>query len=196
MNRCSNLALANSVGCALAQTFSLQITHAIELNSGRSVRLHEFSGQLVHAVAGIGNPDRFFASLRAQGISLLTHPMPDHHYYSLDDLLFDDDLPVLVTAKDAVKMRSLGTLPASVFQVCTRIVASAELSNQICLLEQMLKQHHNSMNTQPYVIVIPARYASSRFPGKPLHPINGVPMILHTAARAQESAARQMRGSH
>lgn len=40
-----------------------------------------------------------------------------------------------------------------------------------------------------YTVVIPARYASSRFPGKPLHPLNGVPMILHTAQRAAESSA-------
>ena len=45
------------------------------------------------------------------------------------------------------------------------------------------------MHEQPYTIVIPARYASTRFPGKPLHPLNGVPMILHTAKRAAESSA-------
>lgn len=43
-----------------------------------------------------------------------------------------------------------------------------------------------------YTIVIPSRYASSRFPGKPLHPLNGQPMILHTVARARESAARDI----
>ncbi len=42
---------------------------------------------------------------------------------------------------------------------------------------------------QPYSVVIPARYASARFPGKPLHLLNGVPMILHTAKRAEESSA-------
>lgn len=45
------------------------------------------------------------------------------------------------------------------------------------------------MNELAYTIVIPARYASSRFPGKPLHLLNGKPMILHTVARARESAA-------
>ncbi len=48
------------------------------------------------------------------------------------------------------------------------------------------------MQDQPYTIVIPARYASSRFPGKPLHLLNGVPMILHTAQRAAESAAESV----
>ncbi len=45
------------------------------------------------------------------------------------------------------------------------------------------------MQNQPYTIVIPARYESSRFPGKPLHLLNGVPMLLHTAQRAAESEA-------
>lgn len=40
-----------------------------------------------------------------------------------------------------------------------------------------------------FTVVIPARYASTRFPGKPLHPLNGVPMVLHAAARARESGA-------
>lgn len=45
------------------------------------------------------------------------------------------------------------------------------------------------MQAQPYTIVIPARYASQRLPGKPLQLLNGVPMILHTARRAAESSA-------
>lgn len=48
----------------------------------------------------------------------------------------------------------------------------------------------HAMSEQPYNIVIPARYASSRFPGKPLHLLNGVPMILHAASRARESKAQ------
>ena len=46
------------------------------------------------------------------------------------------------------------------------------------------------MSEHSYVIVIPSRYASSRFPGKPLHLLNGLPMILHTVARARESNAQ------
>ena len=48
------------------------------------------------------------------------------------------------------------------------------------------------MNKSSYSIVIPSRYASSRFPGKPLHLLNGVPMILHTVARARESSADEI----
>lgn len=48
------------------------------------------------------------------------------------------------------------------------------------------------MNKTPYNIVIPSRYGSSRFPGKPLHLLNGIPMILHTVARAKESGAEHV----
>ena len=60
----------------------------------------------VHAVAGIGNPERFFQTLESLGFSVIPHGFPDHHGFVPDDIAFDDDLPVLMTAKDAVKCRS------------------------------------------------------------------------------------------
>ena len=65
--------------------------------------LHEFAGQRVHAVAGIGNPERFFAQLRAAGLEVIAHAFDDHFPYAEKDLDFGDGLPVLMTAKDAVK---------------------------------------------------------------------------------------------
>lgn len=65
--------------------------------------LREFAGQRVHAVAGIGNPQRFFAMLRACGIDPIEHAFPDHHAFVASDLDFGDDAPVLMTDKDAVK---------------------------------------------------------------------------------------------
>lgn len=43
-----------------------------------------------------------------------------------------------------------------------------------------------------FVVVIPARYASSRFPGKPLADLLGKPMIVHVAERAARSGAREV----
>jgi tetraacyldisaccharide 4'-kinase len=65
--------------------------------------LREFAGQRVHAVAGIGNPQRFFAQLRAFGIDVVEHAFPDHHAFVVSDLAFGDEGPVLMTEKDAVK---------------------------------------------------------------------------------------------
>lgn len=68
--------------------------------------LAAFEGQRVHAVAGIGNPRRFFDSLRVLGIDAVEHPFADHHAYVEADLAFGDDAPVLMTEKDAVKCRA------------------------------------------------------------------------------------------
>ncbi|WP_422459886.1 tetraacyldisaccharide 4'-kinase [Endozoicomonas sp. ALB115] len=57
----------------------------------------------VHGVAGIGNPERFFNTLRALGYDVIGHPYPDHHVFAPEDICFNDDLPVIMTAKDAVK---------------------------------------------------------------------------------------------
>lgn len=65
-----------------------------------------FSGMRVHAVAAIGNPERFFSSLAAQGIEAIVHPFVDHHAFVPADLAFGDNLPVLMTEKDAVKCRA------------------------------------------------------------------------------------------
>jgi tetraacyldisaccharide 4'-kinase len=63
----------------------------------------------VHAVAGIGHPDRFFQTLKQLGFELIEHRFDDHHRFSLTDLTFGDSLPVIMTEKDAVKCRQLGT---------------------------------------------------------------------------------------
>lgn len=74
-------------------------------DDNRSAALAEFHGQQVHAVAGIGNPGRFFELLKNSGLSVIEHPFPDHHGFAAGDLSFGDDLPVLMTEKDAVKCR-------------------------------------------------------------------------------------------
>ncbi len=67
--------------------------------------LDELRGRRVHAVAGIGHPDRFFSLLRGFGIETIEHPFPDHYGFSRRDLAFTDGLPVIMTEKDAVKCR-------------------------------------------------------------------------------------------
>ncbi|HJR15061.1 MAG TPA: tetraacyldisaccharide 4'-kinase [Rhodanobacteraceae bacterium] len=84
----------------------LVLDEAIELvESGQTRSLDGFSGQRVHAVAGIGHPPRFFNALRGSGLDVIEHPFPDHHHHSISDFDFGDSLPVLMTEKDAVKCR-------------------------------------------------------------------------------------------
>jgi tetraacyldisaccharide 4'-kinase len=90
-----------------AMRMRLLATGAVAMKYGTSKPLREFSGQPVHAIAAIGNPQRFFAMLRAVGISVIEHPLPDHARLGIDDISFPDDLAVLMTEKDAVKCREI-----------------------------------------------------------------------------------------
>jgi tetraacyldisaccharide 4'-kinase len=81
----------------------LRVGAAQPLRGGRAQPLSAFAGQRVHAVAGIGDPERFFAMLRDAGIAVVPHAFADHHAYTQADFHFGSRLPVLMTGKDAVK---------------------------------------------------------------------------------------------
>ena len=69
----------------------------------RTQDISALRGREVHAVAGVGNPLRFFSFLRRHEIHIHKHDFPDHHGFCAADLSFGDDLPVVMTEKDAVK---------------------------------------------------------------------------------------------
>jgi tetraacyldisaccharide 4'-kinase len=77
------------------------------VGSGQPQPLEAFRGRPVHAVAGIGNPQRFFTDLRARGLEVIEHAFPDHHALTGAELDFGDGLAVLMTEKDAVKCRDV-----------------------------------------------------------------------------------------
>jgi len=74
----------------------------------KTLALNAFNGQAVNAIAGIGNPRRFFDTLRTLGIKAKTREFADHHHYQASDFNFDDQLPLLMTSKDAIKCTGLG----------------------------------------------------------------------------------------
>lgn len=57
----------------------------------------------VHAIAGIGHPERFFNTLENCGFDIIPHVFPDHYHFKPEDIDFDDSLPIIMTEKDAVK---------------------------------------------------------------------------------------------
>jgi len=123
--------------------FQLTLTELVSLHDGRRVALREFSGCQVIAMAGIGHPERFFDALRESGMQVTTGTaLPDHHAYSLDDFAANDALPVLVTSKDAVKLRALGPLPVEVFEVVASVSVTDALQQRIAQLENRLRECH------------------------------------------------------
>ncbi|WP_428312204.1 tetraacyldisaccharide 4'-kinase [Hydrocarboniphaga sp.] len=92
-------------GGAHSARFDLQADQPRNLLDASQCVLADFAGKTVHAIAGIGNPERFFASLESAGLKVRRHAFADHHRYRREELAFSDGLPLLMTEKDAVKCR-------------------------------------------------------------------------------------------
>jgi tetraacyldisaccharide 4'-kinase len=94
--------------------------------SGRRGAAGDFAGRPVHAVAGIGRPERFFRQLEDLGLEVHRHPFPDHHPFSREDLAFAPGEAKILTAKDGVKCAPFATPEMWVFPVQAVIGAQAE----------------------------------------------------------------------
>ncbi len=87
--------------------FGLRPSALVNLRSGERRGLDLFpAGQALHAVAGIGNPQRFFNTLQGLNWQPLPHPFADHAQFSAESLAFNPPLPLVMTEKDAVKCRA------------------------------------------------------------------------------------------
>ena len=104
----------------------------------RRRHISEFQGKQVHALAGIGFPEIFFASLMQMGIDVIEHEFPDHHEFNAQDLNLKPDLPILVTHKDAVKLKRLAR--ENIWVVPLQIELGEELSSRI--LDLLESRHH------------------------------------------------------
>ena len=121
----------------VAQSMTLVSGKLISLVDGETWRLSQFTGCTVNAVAGIGNPDRFFSLLQHTGIKVKKYSFPDHHAYSATDFAaMDKDLPIMMTEKDAVKCTRLGLKNAWFLTVDAHLPHQWETS----LLQQVMKQ--------------------------------------------------------
>ena len=78
----------------------------VHLKSGKKYSIDEWPmHNQVHAVAGLGNPGRFFDLLSKLGFDLIRHPYPDHHNFQSSDIFYLDHLPIVMTEKDAAKCK-------------------------------------------------------------------------------------------
>ncbi len=98
----------------------------------RRASADQFRDGRVHALAGIGNPERFFSSLRGLGLNVISHPFPDHHDFRPGELEFGDDRPVIMTEKDAVKCQPFASARCWVLAV--------EARPDVALGEQILQR--------------------------------------------------------
>lgn len=128
-----DLVVRNGPGDPHGPCFEVRPQELHALNQ-REVRkpLQEFSGCTVHAVAGVGNPGRFFRMLEQAGLHIIEHAFPDHHAYVRADLEFGDDAPILMTEKDAVKCETF--LDSDIWYLPIIVQANAALEQRISTL--------------------------------------------------------------
>ncbi len=105
--------------------YSLEIDDLNHLLHGQSAPVSSLAGKMIHAVAGIGNPPRFFKQLREQGLHVIEHAFPDHHVYTQEDFSGWGADCIVMTEKDAVKCRQFPLDDAWVVRV------SAKFSNSL-----------------------------------------------------------------
>ena len=87
--------------------FTLKPSALVNLRSGQRQTVDFFpKGHTLHAVAGIGNPQRFFNTLEGLHWQPIAHAFADHASYSAEALAFTPSLPLVMTEKDAVKCRA------------------------------------------------------------------------------------------
>jgi len=104
---CKMETATDSVWPAGALAMHLSLQDAVSIPDGMRRSLSGFAGRPVHALAGIGHPQQFFDALGRYGLLVDGRPLPDHAELSQADLTFGNDMPVLMTEKDAIKCRGL-----------------------------------------------------------------------------------------
>jgi tetraacyldisaccharide 4'-kinase len=105
------------------------VTRVYALKGGAERTLDSFRREPVHAVAGIGNPQRFFDLLRDEGLDVVEHPLEDHAELAPEHLAFDDRGAVLITEKDAVKCE--GFAPEGVWCVVVDLEFAADQATRL-----------------------------------------------------------------
>lgn len=85
----------------------------------------DLQGRRLHAMAGIGRPERFFSQLEAMGLAIQRRPFADHHAFTPDDLAMPDGDVLLMTEKDAVKCAPFAPADSWVWPVRAQLAPGA-----------------------------------------------------------------------
>ncbi|PCJ85145.1 MAG: tetraacyldisaccharide 4'-kinase [Thiotrichaceae bacterium] len=125
-----DMVVYNTTGSLEAEqhSYSLQFSMVSPLKGGEARALSLFENKSVHAVAGIGHPQRFFKQLREMGVSVVEHAFSDHHQYQADDFAGWQSDCIIMTEKDAIKCSDL--LLADAWVVNTSVQLSSALKAQ------------------------------------------------------------------
>ena len=145
------VANGGSSGDAREWTMSIEPRAFVNLRSGERLNPEAFAAEpalRVHALAGIGNPKRFFDTLAALGMDVDPRPLDDHHRFVPGDLAFADAWPIVVTEKDAVKIRALpeGDVPQQLWylEIDATLSPEAERALAACFTARGIAPHRQT----------------------------------------------------
>jgi len=129
-----SLQVAVDAGVAVG-SFYLQAQNVRQLQTGETTPLSTLesllAGKSVTAMAGIGSPERFFNSLERAGLAVQRMPLGDHHDYSESDFTSVPSGAVIVTGKDAVKLKSLSLPEHDIYELEVVVQLSAKLEQAV-----------------------------------------------------------------
>lgn len=143
-SRLNSVDFVVSKGTAQTNEFKLSLIpdyfyQLIQANHKQSANY--FLDKKVHAVAGIGNPDQFFRTLRELGLTIIEHPFSDHCLFKPHDFNYGDDAIIIMTEKDAVKC--VGFVDARLWCLRTKTELDAHfleaILNRITIIDKNLK---------------------------------------------------------
>ena len=134
--RCVDLIMSNGIAFQDNQ-YDMSL---VPENDTTEEYLKTLKGKTVHAIAGVGNPERFFESLKAYHLQIIPHVFPDHYDFKPKDIRFTDDFPVIMTEKDGVKCHRFMTNKHRVLRVKTSVNPLFDARFLVLLQEKMLKR--------------------------------------------------------
>jgi len=112
------------------QLMQLKPSQLVNLSTGQVKPVDALASEDVHAMAGIGNPERFFTTLQKLGYRLHRHAFADHHAFVSGDLPANDGKAIIMTEKDAVKCAQIAD------ERCWYLSVEAELDNEFMTVFQ------------------------------------------------------------
>jgi len=141
------VASGRAPGCVETEWIMAVVPRAfVNVRTGERIAPDGFASGRVHAISGIGNPERFWATLQQLDIAIEPVAFDDHHAFVAENLVFNDDDPIVMTEKDAVKVRRLN--PANVplncwyLEIDAAMTEEAEAALALCLATRGIVAQH------------------------------------------------------
>ncbi len=138
-DECAPASIVDKQFCMRMQPIAwCRLSDNVTLSLAEFKQLAKRDGAQLHAIAGIGNPERFYSTLRRLGIDAVPNSFPDHHQYQRADFKVGDRDIICMTEKDAVKCKNIA--PANSYYLKIAAQLDEQFIQQLIARLQLLKR--------------------------------------------------------